>query len=378
MRDLNSKRPTFPFFNRARAFLLWVTVSSLTLVLTGCYTIAQGYYQTKLILKRRSIDDVLKEKNEKPDRLEKLKIVPAVLEFARQEIGLTTGKSYQSYIGLEGPSVTYVVQAAEKRRLKFKTWWFPIVGRQPYLGFFVQKDAAQFRQKMVDQCYDTTLGGVQAFSLLGYFPDPVYSSMLDNKEIPDIVEVLIHENVHRTLYVPQFYTFNENLADFVAKRATVLFLEKHPELKQDIKKYQETYSKTIAAQGRFKEFLIVAKKQIEDFYSEAEKDPRWADETLFLEERKKKFDALAEAYQKHMNGIQEGTGYAWAFRKGYINNATILGYSLYEARQTPFEKALENAQGNLKTFLQNLAVCFNTEAKNEAELWQRVENCKGS
>lgn len=347
------------------------------LALTGCYTLKQGTSQLKLIFQRRPITDVIAEGSEKPERIAKLKVVAPVLEYVREKIGLTPGGSYETYIALKGPSVTYVVQAAEKRRLNFKTWWFPVIGSQPYLGFFDEEDAKEFRQEMIDKGYDTTLGGVQAFSLLGFFPDPLYSSMLDNNDIAELVEVLIHECVHRTVYVGGFSAFNENLADFVAKRATVAFLNDHPELGQDVGTYQGRYIKTLAAQARFKSFLVDAKKELEDFYDAAAKDPRLADEQVFLEERKKKFDMLADRYLQHMGGAQEGTGYQWAFRKGRINNATVLGYSLYEAKQAPFEKALEAAGGDLKAFMKNLGECLRKAPESEDELWSKVESCKG-
>lgn len=343
---------------------------------TGCYTVQQGYHQARLFLRREPIDEVLARGKETPERLRKLSLVPGVLGFARDRVGLETGASYTHYIALDGPSVTYVVQAAEKRALRFRSWWFPVVGSQPYLGYFVRESAVAKRDELVKEGYDTTLGGVQAFSLLGYFPDPLYSSMLDGNETPDLVEVLLHECLHRTVYVADFSAFNENLADFVAKRATSLWLSEHPD-QGDVKAYEERYRRTLAAQGRFKGFLVDAKERLEDFYARAKDDAALRDDTAFAAAREKEFDAIAAAYLAHMGGTEEGTGYEWAFRKGRINNAVILGYSLYEAKQAPFERAFEAAGGDVRRFVANMKRCLGDgrAPSGEDELWRRVEEC---
>ncbi|MBX9837432.1 MAG: aminopeptidase, partial [Silvanigrellaceae bacterium] len=61
---------------------------------TGCYSFEQGYGQVSLFLKQKSIETVIQENKETKDRIEKLKLVKPVLEFAKSEIGLTPGKSY--------------------------------------------------------------------------------------------------------------------------------------------------------------------------------------------------------------------------------------------------------------------------------------------
>ncbi len=343
---------------------------------TSCYTVKQGFEQARLILKRKPIVKVLEENKETPDRIEKMRLTSRVLEFAKEELGLTPGKSYQDYIALDGPSVTYVVQAASRRSLTFKTWWFPLVGSQPYLGFFSRPDAVEFQKKMKEEGYDTKLGGVQAFSLLGYFPDPLYSSMLDGNTLPELIEVIIHECVHRTLYIPNFSSFNENLADFIAKRATERFLELNQEIGSSRESYHEKFKKNMIAQGLFKEFLIRTKKELEEFYKVTEGSEQLKDEKHFLEVRELEFEKIAKSYKLHMKGAEIGTDYEYAFQSGRMNNAVILGYSLYEAKQEPFEVALKNAGGSLKTLLTHFARCFEGKIKDEDELWRRTRECK--
>ena len=136
------------------------------LLFTGCYSFEQGYGQISLLIKQKNIEDVIAENKETKERIEKLKLVKPVLAFAQNEIGLKPGKSYRKYIALKEASVSWVVQAAEKRTLKLKTWWFPFVGEQPYLGFFNKEKALVQREELKNQGFDTITGGVSAFSLL--------------------------------------------------------------------------------------------------------------------------------------------------------------------------------------------------------------------
>lgn len=341
-----------------------------TILLSGCYTVQQGYHQAKLILRREKIADVLKEQKEDPSRLQKLSVVPQVLSFAEREVGLTPGGSYQHFVPLEGRYVVYTVQAAEKRRLKFKTWWFPFVGSQPYLGFFKKEDAVKFKNELDKAGFDTSTGGVEAFSLLGYFSDPVYSSMLDGNSLPDLVETLFHESLHRTMYIANFSSFNENLADFIAKKATVEFFQKHPDLNIDVSEYEKVYLKTLNAQKHFKKFLIKTKKEIDQFY-EVNKD---LSDTELEKKRSDYFDEIANSYQTEVSAHVAGTNYERAFQKGKINNAVLLAYSLYEANQEPFDAYYANFE-HLKPFIKSLQTCLNRSFKNEQQLWDTLEGC---
>lgn len=343
---------------------------------TGCYTLEQGYHQVRLLAARKPVTEVLSEGTESPERLEKLKLLPRILDYARAPLGLTPGDSYTQYVGLEGPYLTWTVQAAEKRALRQKTWWFPIVGSQPYLGYFSQDKAIRKRDELVEEGFDTIVGGVRAFSLLGYFSDPVYSSMLDGVPATSFIETIFHESVHSTIYVPNFSAFNENLAEFIGKQATVDFLRANPLPGADPGLLEEKYGRELVAQRAFREYLIQARKKLEDFYAGLVAEPK-LDDAAFEARRRAIFDEIAAGYQPFMAGREAGTSYAGAFAKGRLNNAVVLAYALYEAHHEPFEQALANAGGSLPRFISNMKECLREKAKTENELWERVTRCGG-
>ncbi|WP_186643750.1 aminopeptidase [Fluviispira vulneris] len=351
-------------------------IIATSFLFSGCYSISQGYGQVKLLMKQEPIKDVIKENKETEARLKKLKIVQPILDFVQTEIGLTPGRSYQKYIALDKPYVSWIVQAAQKRSLELKTWWFPFVGSQPYLGYFEKENALAMQKSLIDEGYDTVSGGVSAFSLLGYYPDPLYSSIIDNATMPQFIETIIHESLHRTIYIPNYYAFNENLADFIAKKATVIFLKKNQNIGENPVVYEQEYIKNQKVQKKFQTFLNKTKKDLDIFYQEIAKNPEFADEEKFLLKREIEFKRIADEYKKYMNGLEIGTSYEFSFQAGKINNALILAYSVYEAKQEPFEIALKNADGNLKQLVKNLELCFSSSPQDEQDLWQKVEQCK--
>lgn len=343
---------------------------------TGCYTIKQGYGQAQLLLQRQTLEEVLEQATEPRERLEKLRLVPRVLDFAENEIGLSVGSSYRTYIALDRSSVSYIVQAAERRRLERKTWWFPVVGSQPYLGFFVREDAERFEETLKEEGYDTRIGGVSAFSMLGYFPDPLYSSMIDGRSLAEVVDLIIHECVHRTLYVPGSSTFNESFANFVAQRATSQFFAEQNLPSEELQSYQESYRREVAARPLFQDFLQKSKRILKEFYGSAEADPKLSDEESFLAARQKIFDQLSADFQASVAPSAEGTWFARAFRKGAFNNAHILAYSLYESKSEPFEQALLRSGEELSRLIRNLQDCFGeSHPENESHIWTIIEEC---
>lgn len=358
----------------------WMATGVLSVsMLQGCYTIRQGYFQFKLLLQREDLQAVVEQKNETEERLSRLSAVPDILRYAREQVGLDTGYSYTSYIRLDRPVVTYIVQAAEKRALKRKTWWFPFVGAQPYLGYFNKSDADELAADLRADGYDVRQGGATAFSLLGYFPDPLYSSMIDGRELADIVDLIIHECLHRTLYIPGSSTFNESLADFVAKKATVSFLEERLTDPAEVERFEQTYRREVKVGNLFKGFLEEAKEKLTAFYEKAAADPVLADDGEFLAARHKVFEELESDYTARIRPEATGTWYERAFLAETLNNAVVLAYSLYEAHPEPFEQALKKADGNLPRFIRNLRSCFDgRDNLSEEAMWKLVSECGGS
>lgn len=201
----------------SRLITLLVTI----FVTSSCYVSKQGYRQLSLLAAREPIERVLEDQGLSKVERAKLEFTQKVLAYAKSE-GLKVDDSYRSYVRLKGDAVSYIVQAAKPTELKLKTWWFPIVGSVPYLGFFDKNDRDLEAKKLAQDGYEVHLGAATAYSSLGWFDDPVFSSMLRRSDV-DLADLYFHELTHRTIWIEDGVEFNENLAEFVSEELTVEF-----------------------------------------------------------------------------------------------------------------------------------------------------------
>jgi predicted aminopeptidase len=148
--------------------------------------------------------------------------VLAAREYARDSIGLATEESFTTYSRLDRDTLVLVLSAAYRDKLVPYTWWFPIVGRVPYKGFFDFEDARDAAKKLYDDGFDVALRPSAAFSTLGWFNDPLTSTTLSRDSL-ELVNTVIHEVTHNTFYAPGKAVFNESFASFVGARGAAAF-----------------------------------------------------------------------------------------------------------------------------------------------------------
>jgi predicted aminopeptidase len=213
--------------------------------------------------------------------------------------------------------VAYVVSAAPKDDLVPYLWRFPIVGSFPYKGFFRIEDARKQRNILESEGYDAFLSGAAAFSALGWFSDPLYSSMLEMDQI-QLVYTILHEMVHGTVYFPSHADFNEQLATFVGWNGALAFT-------------RFTYGRD-SMQVRHAEAVIRDEKTLADFIT-------WAHARLSLfyalpipredkiSGRKRVFDEIRDEFELYLTKF--GSERFSALKAIPWNNASILSLWRY-------------------------------------------------
>jgi predicted aminopeptidase len=186
-----------------------------TVALTGgCYLLRQGAY---LFSERASAVPVGRAESSSETAAaerEFLRTAALAREFAADTIGLKTGKNYTTYVQTDKSYLAAVVSAAGRLSLDPYLWRFPLIGSVPYKGFFQTEGARREAAKLEKAGYDTWIRGVDAFSTLGFTRDPLYSFMADYPP-HRTAELIIHEQVHATVWVKNNSSFNEELASFV-------------------------------------------------------------------------------------------------------------------------------------------------------------------
>lgn len=310
-------------------------------VLTGCqigYIINNGYHQMKLLGSRVSVEKVLADPSIYTDIKKKLELAIKAKEFAEVELHLKKTKNYLSYVDLHRPYVTYIVSAAPKNELKYYTWYFPIIGRVPYKGYFNESSAQEQAKELANEGYDTYVRGVSAYSTLGWFNDPILSSMMRYTEY-DLVNTIIHETVHATLYIADNANFNERLATYLGDLGAQLFYQKMGLGVEALKEAEEdNYDQKI-----FSEFISEEIKKLEDWYSQHKSDA--------LDQRDAQFLAIKEKYKKEVKPRLKGQKYS-SFENTELNNAKLMGYKLYMNDLSDFEKLSKKMNGDFQKILE--------------------------
>ncbi len=200
-------------------------VAASVLAMTGCspgYVARAAYEEAKILQDRRPIDEVIHDTATTSDVRQKLRLVRDARYFAVHDLGLDAGKSFDSFAQVDRDTLLMVVSAAPPYRLAWKTWWFPIVGRIPYRGYFDSDQAHDLARKLGQEGYDVYVRPSAAFSTLGWLPDPLLSSMLRSDSV-SLVETVIHEITHTTYFPRGEVQFNESFANFVGHRGAIEF-----------------------------------------------------------------------------------------------------------------------------------------------------------
>lgn len=196
-----------------------MSVLVLTIVLSGCGTI-QYYAQaisghTGLLLRREPIEGLLDRPGLDADLRRKLELILSLRRFAGDR-GLDAGDAYTSYVETGQPYVVWNVFAAPPYELTMKQFCFPVAGCTSYKGFFSERLARRLAEELSRDGFDVYVGGVAAYSTLGWFADPVLDTFISRGDV-QLAGLIFHELAHREVYVPGDTQFNESLATAVER-----------------------------------------------------------------------------------------------------------------------------------------------------------------
>jgi predicted aminopeptidase len=331
----------------ALAVILTAGVAASFTACSPVYVIKAGIAEAKILAARRPIPEVILDPNTDPRTRDLLTIASEARIFARDALGLDVGDSYTSFTRLESDTLALVLSAAYRDRLASRTWWFPIVGRVPYRGFFDEQDALETQRDLEAEGFDTLLRPTAAFSTLGWFADPLLSSILGQDDV-ELVETILHELSHNHLFVSGRVRFNESFATFVGRAGAAEFFCTRPGGGPDTVKCRRAQARWRDAQrySRFLDGLIVELQRV------------YADTTLAtdakLAARERVYAAERAHFQADVFPTFESLHFG-GFLQEPVNNAVLLGQMLYYHRLTDFAGHLE-AHGGVAASVAALAL----------------------
>ena len=339
---------------------LQIFVLLSTLVFPGCssitYLFDAGIGQWKLLNRARPIEEVLANPEIDERTKNAILLVQDAKKFSVEELRLKATDNYNSYVKLDGAYASYVVTASHPLKLEPRLWRFPIVGEIPYIGFFEEKKAKALVEELKAERTgwykidgkelppDVYLRGAPAYSTLGWLPDPLYSSMLEGSE-RRMVETVIHESVHATVFIGSNMDFNERLANFIGLEGSLLYMRK---------KYGEQHEKYIKAQAALASERIFARfidAATTEFRNTVEPSLKNGVDTA-LARKKTFYEGLRALYEKTHSRLKgefpKLDPPLWKHNFKDWNNAVLNGYRTYNADSGVFHELLGKCGGDVK------------------------------
>ncbi|HKU39556.1 MAG TPA: aminopeptidase [Polyangiales bacterium] len=308
-----------------------LTLIAAAALLTACGIGRLAGGQLALINGQVRLDRAI-EREQDPERRRLLAEVPEIRRFAAESVGLFPGKSYTGYYETEAKGLTYVVTACERLRLEPYAWWFPVAGKVEYRSYWDEEDAIAEARDLEAQGYDTWISPSRAYSTLGFFRDPVITTMLRDG-LPALVDVLVHELAHARLYVPGHTDWNESLASFVGERGAELYFQAQ---RFDGSPYREEVTARAQRKAVFDQLVATAGQRLEQLYASSRPD---ADK---LREREAIFVRLQTDIVRVFPKESPET---WR-----MNNARIVHFIRYSANSGRLEALWKRSGQNFRKF----------------------------
>jgi len=272
--------------------------------------------QIELLRKREPIDEVIADPAADPTLKSTLARVETMRRFAVDELDLPSNDSYTTYVALDRPYVVWNVVATEEFSVEPQRWCFPFVGCVAYRGYFDKARADRFAAKLAEDGLDTSSGGSTAYSTLGYFDDPVLSTMVAGGD-QYVASLLFHELAHQRLYVKSDSEFSEAFAMVVEELGTERWLSEHGTA-ADLERYRTRRQR----REQFGELIAAQQARLRAVYASG------APPEQLREDKQRAFDTLRTEYEALKASWGGSTDYdAWFAQP--LNNATLASVATY-------------------------------------------------
>jgi predicted aminopeptidase len=321
------------------AFLCVLIIVICSLLFSACYTLKQGATMLKFLNSAVPLETLAGEDAPEDDK-NFVRQVEDIKRFAVEELGLKETKNYSGYVTLDQDYLAAIVSASARDSFTGYQWWFPVVGKVPYKGFFNVEDAKNEARKLQKKDLDVWIRPVDAFSTLGWFRDPLYSFM-KNYSVYHLADLIIHESFHATVFLKNNVQLNEELAEFIGKEGSRLYIEKmygHDAAELKDREAREADSARYVA---YIQELI------------AELKPVYASALAREEKLIKKHEIIAAAQKRFLENYDEmftSDNYR-GFAEMEINNAYLELYNLYYERGGKLKELFAAQGGDIKQFI---------------------------
>ena len=301
--------------------------------MSGCYLARQGAGQAQILLSRRPIAEAVHDAHRPARQRHALRVLLSAHQLGVRRLGLAGERLYRTFYDTGGRPVAWNVSAAPKDRLTAHRWWFPIVGSVPYLGFFAEEEAAAEAARLRGEGLDVHLRTVGAYSTLGWFEDPVFSSGLYRNDFT-VARVVLHEMAHATVFFPGEVEWNENFATLVGDEGALIWLAaRHGPGSAPVRAARAL----LAEEARYEAHMQAVIRRLRALY----------DSPLALEDKLARREAIfadgKAGLARLLDEVIHLDRRAWLTREW--NNAVLLSFARYHAHTGALRRALRDRFG---------------------------------
>lgn len=306
-------------------------------LLSACYPLHATLGHLDLMARRQPLDSVAADPATPDAHKTRLALVATIREFATRELALPDNGSYRQYVMLDEDYPLWNVWVAPEFALAPRESCFPVAGCVPYRGYYRRASAERYGARFRERGDDVLVGGVTAYSTLGYFDDPVTSAML---RLPDVrlAGLLFHELAHQVVYVKNDATFNESFARAVEIEGTLRWLA-HRQDEAGLVRYRAALARADA----FFESIRATRAALAELYaSPLDDDAKRAGKARI-------FQALRDDHRRRVAADAAWSAYDPWF-EGELNNAKLAAVSTYFEQVDDFRALLAENEHDFAAF----------------------------
>ena len=302
------------------------------------YVARSAWFQAELLADRVPFDEARARPDLSPELRKGLDIVEDVKAYAA-EIGLARTGNYDT-VALDFNRQMYNISATPPLSFQPRTWWFPVVGRVPYLGFFREEDADKARERLQGEGLEVYKRRIGTYSTLGWFRDPLLPGMIKDGPF-EIARLVLHETAHATVWVRGSVSFNESFASFVGDEAAMRYIEdRFGKDSAELRKAHED-----------QDDVFLWRRLQHELYQQL--DAVYQDPALSNDDKLARKSALLSGFPAVIDAapFHDHEGFSKAARSGVWNNPRLMQFKTYNTGRDAFEALLAAHDGDLLQFM---------------------------
>ncbi|MFK2890706.1 aminopeptidase [Dyella flagellata] len=291
--------------------------------------------ESSLLLQRRSVSKVIADPSTDAKLASRLQLSQQARGFASERLDLPDNRSYTYYVQLNRPYVVWNVYATPRFSVEAVPQCFPIAGCVAYRGWFEERKARAGAKQLQAQGNDVYVGGVSAYSTLGWFSDPILSSML-RWDDDELIGTIFHELAHQKIYAKGDTAFNESYAMFVEQEGLREWHHARGEAVDD--------GHAQAMDDGFTRLVLELRERLKKLYASG------VDQEAMAKGKQREIEDFRVRYAAwcDKNWPNDHRYDKWVAQP--INNATLLPFGLYDQWTPAFAALFKQVRGQWPAF----------------------------